>query len=214
MSTPVTVRPLLYPSLGGESAPASPGASPARRPASPASAAGDVEALVRRARAEALEAGMREGRAAAYGEWTGRLDGVVRALEAAARQLLACRVELAAEVERQLPKLLLTLTRKVIHQELAVSQTAAQTVIRGLSERLAGCDRPVAVRLAPPAAEAFDAWRRSEDGARLVGPGVRVEPDPELGPGDWVLQTADGFLDGRVESQLEEAWRLITELPR
>jgi flagellar biosynthesis/type III secretory pathway protein FliH len=43
---------------------------------------------------------------------------------------------------------------------------------------------------------------------------VRVEPDPELGPGDWVLQTADGFLDGRVESQLEEAWRLITELPR
>jgi flagellar biosynthesis/type III secretory pathway protein FliH len=174
----------------------------------------EVAALRERVRAEALEAGTREGRALAYREWTGRLDGVVRALEEGARQLLASRIELAAQVERQLPKILLVLTRKVIHQELTLSQTAAQTVIRGLSERLAGCDRPVVVRLGPEMAEALEGWRRSEDGARGLGPGVRVEPDPELGPGEWVLQTGDGFLDGRVESQLEEAWRLIAELPR
>jgi len=205
----VTVRPLLFPALGAEGAPVH-----SRQTGPPARGAEEVEALRQRARAEALEAGIREGRAMAYREWTGRLDGLARALEEAARRLLASRIELAAEVERQLPKLLLTLTRKVIHQELAQSQTAAQTVIRGLSERLAGCDRPVVVRLAPQMAEAFEGWRRSEDGARVLGSGVRVEPDAELGPGEWVLQTGDGFLDGRVESQLEEAWRLIAELPR
>jgi flagellar biosynthesis/type III secretory pathway protein FliH len=173
----------------------------------------EIEAIKQRARAEGLEAGMRDGRTRACAEWSGRLGSVVQALEDAARELLGARVELAAEVERQVPKLVFSLTRKIIQQELAVTQTAAQTVIRGVSGRLAGCDRPVVVRVAPDMMDAFESWRHSDEGA-AAGSGVRVEADGELGPGEWVLQTGDGFLDGRVESQLDEAWRLVTELSR
>jgi flagellar biosynthesis/type III secretory pathway protein FliH len=70
------------------------------------------------------------------------------------------------------------------------------------------------VRIAPATLEALDEWRRSEEGAKVLGPTVRLEADPALGAGEWLLQTDDGFLDGRVESQLEEAWRLLGELPR
>lgn len=135
-------------------------------------------------------------------------------LEDAARHLLAARVELAAEVERQMPRLVFALARKVLREELSHAQTAAQTVIRGVCERLAGCERPVTVRLAPEAAGAFEQWARGDEGIAAAGPGVRVETDPRLGPGDFVLETEDGFLDGRVESQLDAAWRLIAELPR
>jgi flagellar biosynthesis/type III secretory pathway protein FliH len=211
---PPAVRPLSFPSIASERAPEASGGARPRRASSASLGAEELAAIKERARAEGLEAGKGQGRAMAQSEWSGRLDRAVRAREDAARALLASRIELAAEVERQLPKLVLTLTRKVIHQELAVSQTAAQTVIRGLSERLGGCDRPVVVRLAADMAEAFECWRRSEDGTRLAGPGVTVEPDADLSPGEWLLQTGDGFLDGRVESQLEEAWRLIAELPR
>jgi len=210
------VRPLLFPALRSEEWDGAPGSRPATGASrvSPALAAREAEALRERARTEGFEAGIREGRAMAHTEWAGRLERAVRSLDEAALALLASRVELAAQVERQLPKLLLALARKVIYQELTISQTAAQTVIRGLAERLAGCERAVAVRLNPQVLEAFEGWRRSEDAKRPAGPGVRVEPDATLGPGEWVLQTGDGFLDGRVESQLEEAWRLLEELPR
>jgi flagellar biosynthesis/type III secretory pathway protein FliH len=207
-------RPLALPSLLAEAASESPQAARARRAAAAAHAEQELEALRERARGEAFEAGLREGRSLAYGEWSGRLAGAVRGIEEAAHALLAARVDLAAQVERHLPKLVLELARKVLHAELAHSEVAAQTVIRGIAERLGGCDRPVVVRLAPEVAEAFDAWRRSDAGASAARPGVRVESDPDLGAGDWVLQVGDGFLDGRVESQLEEAWRLVTELGR
>jgi flagellar biosynthesis/type III secretory pathway protein FliH len=180
-------------------------------PADPAAA---LDAVRARAHAEGFETGMEEGRATAHAQWSGRLAAATAALEQAARTFAAARAELAAEVERQMPRVLHELTRKVLHQELAHAETAAQAAILGLAERLRGCDRPVVVRLAPQTVEAFDAWRRSDDGAPVAGTGVRVEADAELGAADWVLQTGDGFLDGRVQSQLDEAWRLMTEADR
>ena len=157
--------------------------------------------------------GQAEGRAAAQTEWESRLAALAESLAAAARGLLGRRIELAAEVERQLPKLALLLTRKVLHQELAHSDVAAQTVIRGVAERLAGLGRPVVVRLAPPLAEAFDAWRR-QSGAQTPEQHIRVEADPTLGPGEWLLDEGDSLVDGRIESQLDEAWRLLSEVLR
>ena len=171
-------------------------------------------ALREQARAEGLMQGQAEGRAAAQTEWESRLAALAESLAAAARGLLGRRIELAAEVERQLPKLVLLLTRKVLHQELAHSDVAAQTVIRGVAERLAGLGRPVVVRLAPPLAEAFDAWRRSQSGAQTPEQHIRVEADPTLGPGEWLLDEGDSLVDGRIESQLDQAWRLLSELLR
>lgn len=174
-------------------------------------ASADAEALRARVRAEAFEMGVRQGHDAAYAEWNGKLAALATSLEHVARALTASRVELAAEVERQLPKLLELLVRRVLHHELGASDTAARTVIRSLAERLAGCDRPVIVRVAPAMVEALEAWRQ-EAGESPDTPSVRIEADPALAVGDWVVDTGDGFLDGRVESQLEAAWRLLSEL--
>lgn len=174
----------------------------------------DIETLRAQARAQGFEAGRTDGLAAgrtAAAEWNARLQAVVTALEPAVRALSVRGLELAAEVDRQLPALALLLGERIVRQELRSSATAAQTVIRGVSERLAGCGRVVAVRLAPQAVEAFEAWRGSA-GAGALPPGLRVEPDPALGPGEWLLETDDGFLDGRVTSQLESAWRTVSEL--
>jgi len=173
--------------------------------------AADAEALRARVRAEAFEVGVRQGHEAAYAEWSGKLGALATSLESVARALTASRVELAAEVERQLPRLLELLVRRVLHHELGASDTAARTVIRSLAERLAGCDRPVVVRVAPDMVEALEAWRHST-GESPDTPSVRIEADASLSAGDWVVDTGDGFLDGRVESQLEAAWQLLKEL--
>lgn len=175
----------------------------------------ELESRRAQARAQGLEegraAGRAEGRAAALAEWSARLQALAVALEQAARALSARRLELAAEVDRRLPALALLLGEKIVRQELGHSATAAQTTIRALSERLAGCGQAVAVRLAPPVVEAFEAWRGSAPPTSSP-PGLRVEADPSLGAGEWLIETDDGFLDGRIASQLESAWRAVSEV--
>jgi flagellar assembly protein FliH len=184
-----------------------------REPARPALPAIELEGLRARAREEGFAAGVREGREAAHAEWADRLRAAVRSLEEAGRDLLARRVDLAAEVDRQLPRVVLLLTRRILGRELGTADTAARTVLRSLAADLAGLGTPVALRLEPRAAEAVAAWRHGEPAEASALAGVRIEPDPALGPGEWIVETHDGFLDGRIEARLEEAWRLLTELP-
>jgi flagellar biosynthesis/type III secretory pathway protein FliH len=206
------VRPASFPSFEAPSlAESRPSAASITRER--AALAAEAEMLRARARAEASELGRREGRAAAYAEWSGRMGAAVESLEAAARGLLARRVELAAEVQRQLPRLLGVLIRKVLGAELSVSDTAVRTIIRHVTERLAGYDRPVTIRVNPDMLEPFQEWRRGAGADSAVPAGVRVDVDATLQPGDWLLETGDGFIDGRVESQLEEAWGCLAELP-
>jgi flagellar biosynthesis/type III secretory pathway protein FliH len=171
----------------------------------------DAEMLRAQARAQGCEEGRAAGRAAAYAEWNARLGALASGLEQMGRALAARRLELAAEVDRRLPALALLLGEKIVRQELGSSTTAAQTVIRGVSERLAGGGRAVAVRIAPQLCEAFETWRASA-GAEAAPATLRVEADATLGAGEWLLETDDGFLDGRIESQIESAWRTVSEL--
>jgi flagellar biosynthesis/type III secretory pathway protein FliH len=174
---------------------------------------GDDETPSEKVRREALEAGSREGRAAAYAEWTGRLGEVAAALEQAGRLLLSRRAELAEELDRGLPRLVLALTRRVIEREVAADDPVVAAGCRNLGERLLGKDQPVAVRLHPRSAETFEAWRRQAGDLPLGGRAVTIEADPALALGDWMLDTGDGVLDGRIDSQLDEAWRLVVETP-
>lgn len=199
-----TARRALFPSFRREAAAADPVAA-AR------AAEQDPGSVRERARREAFEAGLREGRAAAYEEWTLRLAEAAASLERAGQLLLARRAELAAELDRQLPRVLLLLARKVVQREVALQDSAEGAVIRKLTERLAGWEEPVAVRLNPRAAEALEAWRAQPAQATATIQAVRIEADASLASGEWLVETRDGFLDGRIESQLEEAWRLLTE---
>jgi flagellar biosynthesis/type III secretory pathway protein FliH len=184
----------------------------ARAPEGGARLAADVEAQRARGRAEGFAEGRREGQAAACEEWRARLAAASAALEAVTHALIVHRSELAAEVERQLPRLLDRIVRRVLHQELASTETAARAVIRGLAQRLAGGERPVVVRVAPPLVEALEHWRQAapEGGAT---PALHIEAGPELAPGDWMIDTGEGVLDGRVEAQLDAAWSLAAEPP-
>jgi flagellar assembly protein FliH len=172
----------------------------------------DTAAMRELARGDGFAAGIAEGRAAAFTEWSERLAAVAAGLEGAARDLQAQRVELAAEVDRQLPRAVFSLCRRILHAELSVADTATRTIIRSLSGRLAGFESGMAIRLSPQMLDAFETWRRTAAAQHSGATAFRVEPDPGLGPGEWLVETRDGFLDGRIESQLEEAWKLVSEL--
>ncbi|HYE90845.1 MAG TPA: FliH/SctL family protein [Terriglobales bacterium] len=160
------------------------------------------------ARREGLDAGREEGRAAALVEWGPRLATVTAALGAAVAELRAERERIAAELSEAVPAAVIALARQVLGRELALGdgavRAAASTVARQLTER-----GTVVVRLAPEVAAALRAWRDTGAGAALDG--AIVHADASLAPGDWLLETEGGYLDGRLATQLEEALALITE---
>jgi flagellar assembly protein FliH len=161
------------------------------------------------AHAEGYARGLADGRAAALAEWTPKLSALAGALEGVATTARARAAQLAAEIEQALPRAIVLLARKVVERELTAGEDAVHEAAARVARRLTGIDA-IAVRVAPEIAQALAAWLRETDApARLDG--VAVQPDASLERADWMIETVPGFLDGRLVTQLEEAWRALTE---
>jgi flagellar biosynthesis/type III secretory pathway protein FliH len=161
------------------------------------------------ARHEGLRRGRDEGRAAALAEWAPRLTSLAAALEQTIAIARTERERLAAEITRAVPEAALTIARKIIEQQLTDGEagllTALQPIVRRLTE-----GHIAAVRVAPDVAEALRAWLETSDQRVAVG-GITIHADEALARGDWIIETEGGFLDGRLDTQLAEAKRLLVE---
>ncbi|HVO19332.1 MAG TPA: FliH/SctL family protein [Anaeromyxobacter sp.] len=95
--------------------------------------------------------------------------------------------------------------RRILEAELKTSPDALAALVRATLGR-AGDARKVTVRLHPQDAEAL-APALSTDGLGVVAAVVEVVPEPSLSPGDCVVDTDYGKLDGRLQTRLDELWR-------
>ena len=201
MSAEVFVKTARFPSftLAVEELPP----PPPKRPAV------DEAAVAREAaRREGLGLGLAEGRAAALAEWSPRLTALAAALEETLAVARAERERLAAELASIVPQIALSLAQKVIERELAAADGALRTIGDALAKRVTQ-GGVAALRVAPEIALALEAWRGADRPSAFDG--VAVRADESLQPGDWVIETDGGIVDGRLAVQLEEATRILTE---
>jgi flagellar biosynthesis/type III secretory pathway protein FliH len=161
---------------------------------------------LRAAREAAYAEGRAEGRAAAFAEWTPRLDALAAALEAAGTALRQRREELATELGAHVTEIVLTLARKVLDRELTSGEAPVRATAEQLARRLTA-GGAIGVRVAPGVAEVLTAWR----GTGVALGDVVIRADASLGAGDFVVETDAGFLDGRIATQLAEAARALAE---
>jgi flagellar biosynthesis/type III secretory pathway protein FliH len=166
----------------------------------------DLRAVRDTAFAEGVAQGCAEGAAAARAEWTPRLVALASAMEAASAALGQRRDELATEIGAHLAEIVVALARKVLDRELMTGEAAVRATAQQLARRLTA-GGVVGVRVDPAVADVLTAWRGT---GGVIGD-VAVRADVTLGPGDFVIETDAGFLDGRVATQLEEAARLLAE---
>jgi flagellar biosynthesis/type III secretory pathway protein FliH len=201
LSAETLVKPARFPTFAAAEPPAPP--PPPKRPAV------DEMATIREAaRRDGLARGLEEGRAAALEEWAPRLAALAGALEETLGAARAERQRLAAEVTAVVPEVALTLARKVIEREVGDAERALRTVVAALARRVT--ERGVGtVRVAPEIAVALDAWRAEAGAGGLDGLAIRA--DDTLRPGDWIIETDGGAIDGRLGVQFDEATRILTE---
>jgi flagellar assembly protein FliH len=158
-----------------------------------ASAEAEADAVRRAAgqvRAAALEEGRAEGLRAGQAEMAARLAGLAEAEGRWRSRAEAEALDLAVEM-----------ARRIIGRELRCDPTAASAgAVAAL--RAAGRWRVLRIRLHPEGvATAGDG--APDLAAAIAGGALELVADPALAPGDVVVETEGGRIDGRIDSRLE-----------
>jgi flagellar assembly protein FliH len=98
--------------------------------------------------------------------------------------------------------------RRILETELRQSPDALFALVRSAIRR-AGESRRVAVRVPPEDASALqsESGRAALDG--LTAARIELVPDPSLQPGDCVVDTDFGQVDGRLGTRLSEVRRAV-----
>jgi flagellar biosynthesis/type III secretory pathway protein FliH len=154
-----------------------------------AGAAGEVA----RARAQAVESGHAEGLARAAAQ-------VVRGAAERDRLLAGCAGELIG--------LAAEMAGRILAREVRPGGDALAAAGRALAE-LRG-SRPVALRVSAVDAEAFRAGE-ADGGFPAAAEGVIVVTDPDLAPGEVIVEADGTVVDGRFRSQLAALRRAVDE---
>jgi flagellar assembly protein FliH len=159
--------------------------------------------------AEGYEAGLAGGRAEAealLAEARAEVALIIAAAQHSAetvrQEALEQRSLLLDASSEQLHDLAMAMARQVLKAELTIRPEAFVPMLEAALAKLKGEEEPQ-IRVSVEALAVLEEHR-----GRLLAavPGTRkldVDGDPALGPGDFVVQGSQGFVNGRLESQLD-----------
>jgi len=161
------------------------------------------------ARQEAYDQGFEQGRMAGAQEVQAALQ---QELEAKTRELASRLSQLLQQADAhfdqleqvlasQMLELACDLARQVVRRELSLPKEALEPVVREALALAVDEGRPAVLRLHPEDADWLQAgWAQTPPSTP-----IRLEPDASLSPGDCVLESSQGQVDGRVERRWTRA---------
>lgn len=201
-----------------------PSGDPCSSPSVPTASAAGAQELVDEARREAerILQEAREQAACAAREATQRAlkETAARQAEAFAQIIELIRADLTArlqdalrDLELDAARLCTALAETVVRRKIAEDDEMVVDVVREGLARMAGA-REVTVRISPAAQEALEAARDTLAGDLPGAVAVTIVPDETISAGGAVLQSANGEIDLRIETQmarLREAAEAVLE---
>ncbi|MGP1630178.1 MAG: flagellar assembly protein FliH [Giesbergeria sp.] len=167
------------------------------------------QAAVQQALDDAFARGQEHGNAEATLDWQRKMDDYVAGQGAAVAQQLAALAKafeqgLSAaqqQVAQGVLEVACEIARQVVRRELRVDTTALQPVIAEALGTLVTDGRPMVVRLHPGDAQALGAALKAEFSELAI----QWVADPELAPGDCMVEQAGTVIDGRLERRWQRA---------
>lgn len=154
---------------------------------------------------EALRDGRRKGEQEARQEIQARLQPLEDLLKETCSQLTLTRQMIIQNAEGELLDLALTIAERVVRSEITAKRDGVLPIVRDALAVAKG-RKILALRINPNDYSGLTEHREellaSLEGARLV-------PDGEIEAGGCIVEVDTGLIDGRIESQLQEAARLL-----
>jgi len=161
--------------------------------------------VAQRIEREAHREGRTKGQQEAMDEMRRRLEPLEALLREACRQVTAARQAIIVNAEGELIDLAIAVAERVLRSEVGARREVAVPIVRAALEA-AGSRVVMAVRVNPGDVELL-----TEHRGELLGvlESARLISDPAIASGGCVVEVESGLIDARLESQLQEAARLL-----
>jgi flagellar assembly protein FliH len=156
------------------------------------------QAELNRVKQAAFQDGLRQGReeaAASSREAAEKLAGTLA-------ELARFKGKLRADAEREVVKLSIAIARRILNRELAIDPDALEGLAHAALSKLQSRE-VLQVRVFPQGLETMRSYLERAGLARSVN----LIADPNLRPGDLLIDTVFGELDASVDTQLNEIER-------
>ncbi|MEP7383044.1 MAG: FliH/SctL family protein [Gemmatimonadota bacterium] len=168
-------------------------------------------AFIERAREEAYERGMAEGRRVGDQEATARLHYAVAAVTDALESLNADAEKWVGNAEENICALAIAVARQVIGREVAIDKSALSAMV----EQAIGefpLDQPLTLRVNPQDLPVISAAFHAlgESSPLVARKDVQWLADPRIAAGGCLIEGRDRIVDGRVDTALERLYRRLT----
>ncbi len=151
---------------------------------------------------QAFEQGYQEGERIGKQMGEKMVETVVRRYDKSVVEIAQAHKNLIEEMEEQTVRLAVEISRKIVQRELTVDPDLITAVAAVALKRVHG-HQALTLRVSR-----YDCERVRKAIAE-VNPGVVVKDDVTLERGDFVVDTAQTHLDGRISSQVETLGRLM-----
>lgn len=154
---------------------------------------------------EAHREGLTRGHAEAIGDMRRQIEQLDALLREAHTQVTAAHHAVATHTEGELIELAIAVAKQVVQSEIEARPDAMVLIVKAALEAV-GSRKVMAVRVNPGDYELLAEHRGdllgSLESARLVS-------DPAISSGGCLIEVETGLIDARLESQLQEAARLL-----
>lgn len=155
---------------------------------------------------ESFNSGLQEGKNLAERG----LVNVFRALRSSTEGIHALREKVLRESEDELVKLIIAVARKVIQREVSqdrgILARVIQAAMTGLHER-----DEVTIRLSPDDHAMITSGYADYFKNELASDRMHFKPDPQVAPGDCLVDCEMGTINASIDAQLEEVYRRLLE---
>jgi flagellar assembly protein FliH len=151
---------------------------------------------------QAFEQGYKEGERIGKQMGEKMMETAVKRYDRSIQDLAAAHRALVEAMEVQTVRLALEISKKLVQRELSIDPDLVTALASVALKRVHGNDS-IALRLCPSDAA------RARAAMQSVNPAVTVKEDPSLERGDFILDTGQTHLDGRISSQIETIGRAL-----
>jgi flagellar assembly protein FliH len=151
---------------------------------------------------QAFEQGYREGERIGKQMGERMVEATIKRYERSIQDLAVIQRDLAASMEKETVQLALAITRKIIQRETVIDPDLVSALVSVALKRTQG-HQSVSVRVSQ------QDFERVQSAVSVANGGIVVKEDPSLERGDFIVDTLQTHVDGRLSTQIETVSRAL-----
>jgi flagellar assembly protein FliH len=153
---------------------------------------------------QAFEQGYAEGERIGKQMGEAMVESICKRYEKSLAELAISHKQMAQAMEEQTVRLALEIARKIVQRELTIDPDLIAALATVALKRLSG-HQSIVLRVSR------QDFERVRSAIASVNSAVTVKEDPVLERGDYVIETGQTHLDGRVASQIDTIGRALLD---